>query len=443
MTIPQKNNIKHKEQSDFNIGISSINYRDEISYQKMLEIKKIIVEEPYNKQLLSKMHLNLFAELCCLSISTGGSKRREALYMLDNYIEIAKVLSISDTDIAKKISFLYKKNPALVTTFWSITLPIIAKYDYFYIGNKILENGNYYLFWDKLCNYYKITPAKGRDNIYFKDGYIKYINSMLKIIAKNNNFFIAYDIFHEAIHFCIENNLDAKKITSPFCYWNSMQQKQAIEEFTKDADDGNENAIIYVADCYYNGVGIQRDHHIAFNYYLQAAKKNNPYAQYKVAQAYYYGEGCRQNTAAAIAWLQKGISQNQNNESDMEYMLAVIYMEKKEIIFQKRAVKILLKLSESGYQQAILDLAICYYQGKIIEKNDLKAEELAKKLIAENDDEYVKNTAQALLCALYIKNKIFNKDVVQNRKILEELAKKGNDFAKTALKLLNDGRFKK
>ena len=122
----------------------------------------------------------------------------------------------------------------------------------------------------------------------------------------------------------------------------------------------------------------------------------------------------------------------------MEYMLAVIYMKKKEIIFQKRAVKILLKLSESGYQQAILDLAICYYQGKIIEKNDLKAEELAKKLVAENDDEYVKNTAQALLCALYVKNKIFNKDVVQNRKILEELAKKGNDFAKKELETLTN-----
>lgn len=71
-----------------------------------------------------------------------------------------------------------------------------------------------------------------------------------------------------------------------------------------------------LGSLYASGLGVPRDAHAAFHWYLWAAKRGNRFAQRQVANAYLNGEGTKRDAAAAGYWFRIGIA---------PWQLAVMY----------------------------------------------------------------------------------------------------------------------
>ncbi len=87
------------------------------------------------------------------------------------------------------------------------------------------------------------------------------------------------------------------------------------------AQQGNVNAMFFLANRYKNGEGVSADLTQSFNWYLKAAQQGAAAAQLNVGQMYALGRGVTQNLVQAKAWLQKAAKQGDNRAS---YNLALL-----------------------------------------------------------------------------------------------------------------------
>lgn len=87
--------------------------------------------------------------------------------------------------------------------------------------------------------------------------------------------------------------------------YNAHQYGAALAEFERLARGGNSEAQLYAGLMHDNGLGAPRDAAKAFYWYMQAAKQDQPRAQFNVADMLYTGSGTRQDRHAAMVWYQR------------------------------------------------------------------------------------------------------------------------------------------
>ena len=69
------------------------------------------------------------------------------------------------------------------------------------------------------------------------------------------------------------------------------------------ADAGNDQAQLWLGNCYDTGAGVEQNAEEAVKYYLLAADRGNIPAVYNLAFCYLDGRGVEQDTAAGETWL--------------------------------------------------------------------------------------------------------------------------------------------
>lgn len=80
----------------------------------------------------------------------------------------------------------------------------------------------------------------------------------------------------------------------------------AVEWYTKAADLGNSDAMCCLGDMYHNGLGVAQDFDAAMEWYQKAADAGNALAMCNIAQWYRFGDGnVTMDANAAIEWYQK------------------------------------------------------------------------------------------------------------------------------------------
>ncbi len=89
-----------------------------------------------------------------------------------------------------------------------------------------------------------------------------------------------------------------------------VDKEQALEWFTRSANNGNLEAMKLLATMYETGDGTEKNLQSAFKYYFTATRQKDKEALYKVGKFYYYGTAVEQNTEKALLYLNQAAEQD-------------------------------------------------------------------------------------------------------------------------------------
>jgi len=136
--------------------------------------------------------------------------------------------------------------------------------------------------------------------------------------------------------------------------------------------------------CHSKGLGGPRDLEAALKYFMQAASRNDPTAQYNVGFAFYDGRGCKQNFANAWRWFSLAAG---NGSVDARYYLGECCElgrgTERNLAEALRNYEI---AAESGDEPSVARCAeLCYYGGAGVSEH-AKALRYLKQLAALNRD---------------------------------------------------------
>lgn len=106
------------------------------------------------------------------------------------------------------------------------------------------------------------------------------------------------------------------------CYSFTENYKKAFSCFKKAADQDYLPAIVSVANCYFDGEGVNTDEKQAVQLYRIAVVRGSLEAMYQLAFAYDNGCGVEENPEKAFHWIQKAA---EGGYSEAYYNLATYY----------------------------------------------------------------------------------------------------------------------
>ncbi|CAI2183654.1 18681_t:CDS:2, partial [Funneliformis geosporum] len=197
---------------------------------------------------------------------------------------------------------------------------------------------------------------------------------------------------------------------------------KAFELFLKAAKGDYSIAQVYIAKCYYDGYGTEKNYKLAFKNYQKSVENGSILGQYYLGYCYTFGIGIQKNKEKSIYWYEEAtnngnmiarlyladcyrlgnlIKKDENKAfeyynilakkeiSDAQYQLGNYYYSKNETkINEARAFHCYFrKAVENGNIIAQFNLGNCFMNGNGIEKNERKAFKLfniaAKKELVE------------------------------------------------------------
>ena len=85
-------------------------------------------------------------------------------------------------------------------------------------------------------------------------------------------------------------------------YFSSTNYQEAFKSFSKAVELGHIEANYYLAICYQDGKGVEKNPEKAFEYALKAAEHGHEFAQQFIGDCYYYGRGVAENMDKAYFW---------------------------------------------------------------------------------------------------------------------------------------------
>lgn len=154
--------------------------------------------------------------------------------------------------------------------------------------------------------------------------------------------------------------------------------------FLQGAEQGIASAQLFVAQCYANGDGTEKDLAKALSWFEKAAAQGVPYAQYSCAMLYLTGQDpIKPDPAKGMEWLKKA--------------------------------------ADSGLPEAKTDLGLSYLEGRNIEKDEQKGLELIEQA---SDMGYPH--AQSMMAGVYLNGEEGVKDERKGIMLLQQVANVGD-----------------
>ena len=154
----------------------------------------------------------------------------------------------------------------------------------------------------------------------------------------------------------------------------------SLDGIKKRATEGDIQHQLILANAYYNGIGAEKNYHMAFKWYLKAAKSNSAQGLYMIARCYDLGHGVKINNGKAY----KLFLQSANlGYSPAQYTVGVIMSRRKDNNVNGY-LNWLSLAAEQGYVEAQYDLASALDQ-RNADTQDLKKSFILYKLAAEQD----------------------------------------------------------
>ncbi len=136
----------------------------------------------------------------------------------------------------------------------------------------------------------------------------------------------------------------------------------AMQWYQKAADAGLAEGQYNLGVCYEIGMGNAGDLKKAVQFFEKAADQGLTPAMHKLASMYFSGTGVSQSNSRGLAWLNKA---SESGDPDAANRLGVIYQQgllaqKKD---EKKAFEYFMKAANSGYLEAIKNLAVINKDG--------------------------------------------------------------------------------
>ncbi|MBQ8357220.1 MAG: SEL1-like repeat protein [Clostridia bacterium] len=87
-----------------------------------------------------------------------------------------------------------------------------------------------------------------------------------------------------------------------YCYQNANKWTEAVSYYQKAVAKDNPWAQYRLAMCYRWGNGVEQNAATAFNYFKMGAMQGHVWSQVELSECYKYGNGCEKNLSEAIKW---------------------------------------------------------------------------------------------------------------------------------------------
>ena len=154
-------------------------------------------------------------------------------------------------------------------------------------------------------------------------------------------------------------------------YLSEGDTLNAIYWWTRAAEQGYPYAQKKLGDCYYKGEGVAQDYEKAVYWYTKAAEDGSAVDQEKLGTCYYEGKDVAQDYEKAVYWYTKAAEQGYTVAQEE---LGTCYYEGKGVAQDyEKAVYWYTKAAEQGYTVAQEELGTCYYEGKGVAQDYEKA----------------------------------------------------------------------
>lgn len=169
---------------------------------------------------------------------------------------------------------------------------------------------------------------------------------------------------------------------------NSPQDTQKLRQCLEAAEQGDSEALFYVAFAYDSGVGVQQDKDEAFRWYMKAASFGNDKAQLMIGMFYEKGIVVKPNIEEAFKWYLKSAEQGNTTAQNQ---LGTWYFNKENLnLFSKwwnnnQAFKWFSKAAEQGNPTSQTNLGYCYFYGCGTKKDYAAALEWYMKAAEQNN----------------------------------------------------------
>ena len=207
--------------------------------------------------------------------------------------------------------------------------------------------------------------------------------------------------------------------------------ENAIRFYLEAAEKGIPEAQYNLANLYYQGVGVQQSYTEALKWYHEAAELGLSEAQFNLALVYEKGEGTEQNHIEAIKWYTKAAEQG---DMYAQHNLALIYENGKGVEKDiEKAFELYLMAAERGLANAQYNLALMYDFGYGVEQNYLEAVKWYTAAAEQGDRE-----AQFNLALIYENGKGVEKDIKKAFDLFHMSAELGLSYAQFNLAHMYD-----
>ena len=208
-----------------------------------------------------------------------------------------------------------------------------------------------------------------------------------------------------------------------------------FEDYLNEAKQGDSEAMLKVAACYYKGRGTAQDFNQAFEWFLKSAEAGDPYGMLMTAFLYSGGIGVEENKDAAQKWFDEiyelTIKNADLDDSDDMLEIGFIYWLKYVSDIDKQdsgenAFKWLKKSGEAGNADGKFYTGFCYFMGVGTNQNYEKAFELFNEVARDYQD---KDLVSCLIGYCYAEGKGVQQDYEKAFEYFLESAKAGNSDA--------------
>ena len=163
---------------------------------------------------------------------------------------------------------------------------------------------------------------------------------------------------------------------------------EAVKWYLKAAMKGHPRAQFNLGHCYESGKGVPQNNEEAVKWYRKAAEDGLADAQDSLGFCFENGEGVPQDFCEAVKWYRKAAEQG---NVYAQYSLGFCYEEGRGVAKDYReAVKWYEKSAEQGHEIAQFFLALCYEEGRGVSRNYMKAKEWCKKSAEQGNEGAIK-----------------------------------------------------
>lgn len=149
--------------------------------------------------------------------------------------------------------------------------------------------------------------------------------------------------------------------------------KNALFYYRMAAEEDFPDALERLAEAYLGDeLGLERDEKTALKLFKKAAKLGNAAAQYNLGMAYACGYyGVTPDKEKAVFWLKKS-AKGENPMACVQMGLYKLYTVKTDKAY-KKAFEYFQNAYYLGEEEAVINLGLCYLQGKGVERNPKEA----------------------------------------------------------------------
>ena len=230
------------------------------------------------------------------------------------------------------------------------------------------------------------------------------------------------------------------------------------------ANQGDIDALIQVADMYFDGEGVKLDYNKAALYFYKLAEAEHPYGYYSIGYCYQRGLGVDMNEEEALYWFKKGSDEDSvqcrvelakcymfgigtsiNNDEAYDLFDSVPFRKSLDAVYYKSflvlysktrkgtpeiALESLIELASVDHLSAIRLLGRLYYEGN---NEFVKKDEEKGIFYYEKGAELGEDTCLFYLGLLHLEGRLSNSDFQKGIELIEKSAKLGNPDANLVL----------